>query len=413
MHKIAIVGAGQAGLELALGLIEAGQQVTLVSNRTADQIGAGRVLTSQCMFNTALQHERDHGLNSWEQETPKLLGLSVTVGDGEGGEAIDWTVPMEHYAQSTDQRLKMSGWLKTYVERGGRLVIREAGVEDLEELAADHDLVIVASGKGAIGRLFARDAGRSPFDRPMRALAMIYVTGMLRRNDFDSVSINIAPGVGEYVTFPALTTSGRCDIMTLEAIPGGPLDLWPKPLAPEDHLEQAIRMVETFFPWEAWRCADLAPTDTNCTLAGRFAPVVRKPVATLPSGATVLGLADTVCLNDPIAGQGSNNAARGAEIYLRRILDHAEGARFDVDWMEETFADYWRYAEWATALSNALLVAPEPHVLDILTAAQTDARVAGAVARGFDMPSEFSPWFFEPAAARAFLDSCARETAQS
>ncbi len=413
MHEIAIIGAGQAGLELALGLIEAGQQVTLVSNRSADEIRSGRVLTSQCMFHTALQHERDHGLNFWEEETPKLLGMSVTIGDGEGGEAIDWTVRMAHYAQSTDQRLKMAGWLDTYVKRGGTLAIREADIPDLEALAGDHDLVIVASGKGEIGRLFPRDDARSPFDQPMRALAMIYVKGMLPRKDFDSVSINIAPGIGEYVTFPALTTSGRCDIMTFEAIPGGPLDQWPKPLSPQDHLEMAIRMVEDFFPWEAWRCADLVPTDANCTLVGRFAPVVRRPVAKLPSGAAVLGLADTVCLNDPIAGQGSNNAARGAEIYLRRILDHPEGAAFDADWMQDTFDEYWRYAEWATRLSNVMLVPPEPHMIDILAAAQTDERIARAIARGFDMPGEFSPWFFEPAAARAFLDGVSDQAVQS
>ena len=56
MRKILIVGAGQAGLQLALGLQSKGYEVTLMSNRTADEIRNGRVMSTQCMFDTALQH---------------------------------------------------------------------------------------------------------------------------------------------------------------------------------------------------------------------------------------------------------------------------------------------------------------------------------------------------------------------
>ncbi|USS94847.1 hypothetical protein M5J15_08360 [Serratia symbiotica] len=45
-------------------------------------------------------------------------------------------------------------------------------------------------------------------------------------------------------------------------------------------------------------------------------------------------------LNDQIAVQGSNSAAKCAEIYLQRILTHGDGA-FDKSWMEETFEQYW------------------------------------------------------------------------
>ncbi len=51
-------------------------------------------------------------------------------------------------------------------------------------------------------------------------------------------------------------------------------------------------------------------------------------------------MADAVLLNDPITGQGSNNASKGAAIYLRRILERGEGP-FDVIWMQETFEELW------------------------------------------------------------------------
>jgi hypothetical protein len=63
---------------------------------------------------------------------------------------------------------------------------------------------------------------------------------------------------------------------------------------------------------EAERCRDIELTDGNGILAGRFAPTVRKPVAKLPSGRCIFGMADVVVLNNPITGQGSNNAAKCA-----------------------------------------------------------------------------------------------------
>ncbi|MGU4174388.1 styrene monooxygenase/indole monooxygenase family protein, partial [Pseudomonas aeruginosa] len=178
---------------------------------------------------------------------------------------------------------------------------------------------------GEISRLFERDAHRSRFDQPQRALALTYVTGMKPREPFSAVSFNLLPGVGEYFVFPALTTTGPCEIMVFEGVPGGPMDCWGDVKTPEQHLERSRWILDTFVPWEAERCRDIALTDDNGILAGRFAPTVRKPVATLPSGRKVLGMGDVVVLNDPITGQGSNNAAKCADTYLRSILARGNG----------------------------------------------------------------------------------------
>ena len=50
--------------------------------------------------------------------------------------------------------------------RGGKVVVRCATVEDLEDLARDHDLVVVSTGRGGLTSLFDRDADRSPYDAP-------------------------------------------------------------------------------------------------------------------------------------------------------------------------------------------------------------------------------------------------------
>src|SRR5438067_2584166 len=339
--KVAIVGAGQSGLQLALGLLGADYRVTLVSNRGAEEIRLGPVTSSQCMFENALQAERALGLDLWTEECPGVDGIAVAVASPEGTRTIDWAGRLDWPAQSVDQRVKVPAWMDKFAQGGGELLIREAGIDDLEELARDHDLVIVATGRGAIGNLFSRDAEKSPYDTPQRALALTYVTGLEPRPEYSAVCFNLIPGVGEYFVFPALTMGGRCEIMVFEGVPGGPMDCWDDVRNPEQHLRRSLELLEQFLPWEAQRARDVALTDPNGVLTGRLVPAVRHPVAHLPSGAAVLGMADAVVLNDPITGQGSNNAAKCAEIYLASLLEQGSG-ELDQRWMQRTFDRYWR-----------------------------------------------------------------------
>jgi flavin-dependent dehydrogenase len=171
MRKILIVGAGQAGLHLALGLLKNGYDVTVVSNRTAEDIRDGRVMSSQAMFGIALGHERALGLDHWPA-CPPIDGIGFTVPGPDGGRAIDWAAKLREPARSVDQRVKMPTWLAQVEELGGRVVVRDVTAADLETYAADHDLVLVAAGKGKIASLFERDAARSPYDAPQRVLAL-------------------------------------------------------------------------------------------------------------------------------------------------------------------------------------------------------------------------------------------------
>ena len=293
MKRIAIVGAGQSGLQLALGLLDAGVEVSLYSDRSADEIHGGRVMSSQCMFDSALEIERDLNLNYWEEQSPRVDGISFTVPDGIGGMSIDWAARLDNVAQSVDQRLKIPRWLNEFERRGGELHIKAAGTDDLATCARTHDLVIVASGKGALGQLFERDPNRSPFSEAQRALALTYVKGMQPRQPYSAVCFNLMPNVGEYFVFPALTTSGACEIMVFEAVRGGPMDRWSEADTPAEHLARSKRMLETFLPWEAERCHNIELTDENGVLAGCLVPTIRKPVASV-SGVPILGMVENM-----------------------------------------------------------------------------------------------------------------------
>lgn len=396
MRRIAIVGAGQAGLQLASGLLAKGYHVTLATNRTGEEIRNGKVLSSQCMFHTALQTERDLGLNFWEDECPAVEGIGLTVPHPEksGEQLFSWAARLERYAQSVDQRVKMPVWMEEIVRRGGEVLIQDVGLPELEKLAASHDLVLLAAGKGEIVNLFPRDAERTTFQQPQRALALTYVKGMTPMAPFSRVAFNLIPGVGEYFAFPALTTTGPCEIMVFEGIPGGPMDCWQGVQSPEQHLEKSLEIVRRYVPWEADRCRSIELTDANGFLSGRFTPMVRKPVLELPSGRRVFGMADALVVNDPITGQGSNNAAKCTRIYLDSIVAHGD-LPFTDGWMRETFERYWSYAQHVVRWTNTMLVPPAPHMLDLLAAASQSRSLASTIANGFDDPRSFAPWWFD------------------
>jgi hypothetical protein len=408
MAKVTIVGGGQSGLQLGIGLVQSGYDVTVVSDRTPAQIHNGRATSSQFMFANSLDTERALGVDFWEETCPKTEGIQFAIPHPEipGEKALSFASRLDRPGMSVDQRVKFPHWMEHLESIGGKLLLHEATVADLERYADESDLVIVAAGKGEIARLFERDPNRSPFDQPMRALALTYVTGMTPRPEYTAVCFNLCPGVGEYFVFPALTTTGECEIMVFEGVPGGPMDCWGDVTTPEEHLAKSKWILDTFFPWEGERNRASELTDPMGTLVGRFPPTVRKPVATLPSGRPVLGMADVVVLNDPITGQGSNNAAKCAHTYLGAIRERG-GGPFDAAWMSDTFESYWDYAKSVVGWTNALLTPPPEHVLTLLGAANQDQRVAHRFVNGFDDPRDYDDWFMDPAKAEAYLGSLA------
>ncbi|MEU5577143.1 styrene monooxygenase/indole monooxygenase family protein [Streptomyces huasconensis] len=409
MRRILVVGAGQSGLQIALGLQAQGYEVTLMSNRTADEIRSGRVMSTQCMFHTALQHERDIQANFWESQAPKIEGLGVSVAGPDGSRVIDWVGKLDGYAQSVDQRVKMAGWMETFAQRGGQLVIHGAAVSDLDYFSRAYDLVLVSAGKGELVSMFERDVSRSPFTEPQRALSVAYVHGLGPRPEhpeFDAVRCNLVPGVGELFVMPTLTTSGRADILFWEGIPGGPLDVFQGVKDPSEHLALTLELLEKFLPWEYARATKVELTDAGGTLAGRYAPTVRKPIGRLPGGGAVLGVADVVVANDPITGQGSNSAAKCAASYISSIVEHGDKP-FDEAWMQSAFDRYWDTAQWVTKWTNAMLGAPPEHVLNILGAAGQLQPVADRFANGFNDPADFENFFYDPDKAAAYLESVA------
>ena len=79
MRRIAIVGSGQSGLQLGFGLLARGYNVTVYSDRTAEQwLKHSRPNGTAFIFDRALQCERELGLNYWEDPAPRGEGIHLT-----------------------------------------------------------------------------------------------------------------------------------------------------------------------------------------------------------------------------------------------------------------------------------------------------------------------------------------------
>jgi hypothetical protein len=404
-RKILIVGAGQSGLQLALGLQSHGYDVTVMSARTPEEIRTGRVMSTQAMFHPALERERELGLNFWEEEAPAYDRHIYTFRGPDGNVVLDYSGQFRDYAQSVDQRLKMSGWLEEFENRGGRVVIHGVTVSDLDRLAPRYDLAIVAAGKGELVSMFGRDPARSAYDEPQRSLAVAYVHGMETRAeypDITAVSMNFVAGLGEIYVLPALTVSGLCDIVLVEGFPGTEFDCFSGVRSGEEQLRRILALMEKFTPWDYQRAGGAKLTDWGGYLNGRFAPVVRHPVGRLPGGGIALGMADVVVANDPVSSQGSNNAAHCAAIYQQAILDHGDRP-FGADFMRQTFAAFWDFAQYSTMFTNALLQPLPRYAIELLVAGTAHQEIRDRFTEGFASPKDLFGWFMDPGQAAAYL----------
>ena len=259
MRRIAVVGAGQAGLQLALGLVADGCEVTLVAERTPEQVRGGRVLSTQAMFGPALRIEAAAGLDLWTDEAPSVASVDAALVAPPATRVLEFTMTLDEPARSVDQRIKLARWLELLAERGGRVEYRSLDRAGLHALARRHELTVVAAGRGELAGIFERNAARSPFDRPQRALSCLYAHGVGSPDPAAGprARMHALPGLGELYLQPALTRSGPCDILLWEALPGSPLDAFGDGPEVGVQLDRIRALLAEYLPWEAehWRYA--------------------------------------------------------------------------------------------------------------------------------------------------------------
>lgn len=408
MRKILIVGAGQAGLQLALSLQAEGYDVTLMSARTGDEIRNGWPTSTQVMMYPALDRERDVKLNLWDGSATEITGIGFNLSPAPGVSAFSFSGAWARPGNSVDQRVKMPTWIELFENRGGRVIYHSAMTSDLAGLAPMYDLTIIAAGKGEIVEMFDTDQEKTRYTKPMRRLAAIYVDGIAvpPGAPHPRMRVNLRPGAGEVFYMPSYSLKGACDVILVEAVPGGPLDIFSDRPNPAEHLRRLTALLLEQFPWEGELYRNAEPHDARASLVGAFPMTVRRPYAEVAPGSYVLGIGDVVVVNDPISGQGANNAAHAAGIYLKAILEQGD-APFTPEWMQQVFDTYWAHARNSVMLTEMMLEPLPLHAQQVLGAASQFQEIADKFAEVFPNPATIHDFLVDQATAAAYIESVA------
>jgi Styrene monooxygenase A putative substrate binding domain len=418
MRKIAIIGAGQAGLLAAHALLNKQYDVTLYSDRTAENFLHNTRPTGVAgRFSIALDFERELGLNYWEKEAAWVDYAHVLLCPDVNNRLMTLCGRLAEPACAIDLRLQSHRWMLEFEKKGGRIVIENVSPSKLDEIANEHELTLVSSGRGELQRLFERDPERSTHSTPPRKLMMIGITGP--KMGFEGapglpVRFHIFPNDGECFWNPWLHKDhGHSWALLIEAKPGKRFDIFENIDAPQQLLDTVKQCIRKYMPWDYAWVKDAVLADEHAWLVGSFIPQVKKPVAKLPSGKIVMPIGDTAISVDPIAGQGANCGNKMVKNLIQCIEAH-EDRPFDSAWMINTFEKFWARHKAMVLFTDILLndmtaAGKELFIAQYGSTGRSDDTsvqqlIANAIAENFNDPALYTAAFSDVKEARKLIE---------
>ncbi|MGV9541490.1 styrene monooxygenase/indole monooxygenase family protein [Nocardia beijingensis] len=401
MPDIGIIGAGIGGLQLGLQLRGHDIPVTIYTDKTANQIAGGRLLNSVAHHGPTLERERALGVHFWPVEKYGYSCHHHYIG---GEQPLSFRGDFTDWSSAIDYRLYLPKLMEAFQERGGDLQIRMLQADDIEPIAARHDLVVVAAGRGAFASIFPRRADLSPYDTPQRILCVGLYRGIAESAP-KGVTISTSPGHGDLLEIPMYTADGFRTALLFENIPGGDLEILSKINYDDDPaafertvLEKlAAHHPQTFERVDPTRFGLNRSTDL---LQGALVPTVREDYAKLPGGKFALAIGDVHTVVDPLVGQGANSASHSAWITGEAVL---EDLGFDEMFCRRVAARRADVVYGAAQWTNLMLAPPAPHLLRLFAAMSENQAIADEFTHNFDHPDRQWQILATPERTDAFL----------
>jgi 2-polyprenyl-6-methoxyphenol hydroxylase-like FAD-dependent oxidoreductase len=390
MRDVGIIGGGVGGTQLGLFLRQHGVSATIYSAKTPAEHLAARITNVVCRSGTTRARERALGVDFWDAAAPDLQQFVVAVN---GPRPLTFSGALNPPTHVVDMRIYWARLLEEFAKRGGSLVYRTLEAGDVEELSRRHDLVVVASGRGALSHLFPRLPEHSPFQNPQRVVLAALFRGIAYPKPLAFQAI-VNRGHGEILEFPLFSFEPGLTALGIEAAPGGAfavLSRFHRSRFDEQRSEfeaTVLALLRDYAPSvyvriDTTRFAVARPLDIGYVA---ITPIVRRGYARLSNGRTVLALGDAHITMDPVTGQGANKASHDAVVVGAAIC---ESTVFDEDFCARVSQRMCEYSLPVSDACNARLMPPAQHVMDLLAAAAQHQAVADFYTASFNDPDRF------------------------
>jgi 2-polyprenyl-6-methoxyphenol hydroxylase-like FAD-dependent oxidoreductase len=400
MPDVGIVGAGTAGLHLALLLQQRGIEPTVYAELTADEVRAGRLPNTVAHHHHTRARERELGVNHWDGTGPSY-GRHCHYFGGEQPLAFpgDFSQP----SLAVDYRLYLPRLLEDFEARGGKVVPGAIGADDVGSLGKRHDLVVVSTGRGGLAELFPPLSGRNPYDGAQRVLSAGLYAGIAYADPL-CVTFGVSPGHGEIIEIPIETFEGNVTTLLFECVPGGDLEALartPYEDDPEAYERLALEKLRAHFPpiFQRVDPASFGLTRPSSILQGAVAPVARASYAPIGDGTFAVALGDAHVVVDPVVGQGANAASFAAFALGESIL---EGEPFDESFCRRVDERRLPFVMGVFDWTNFML-RPQPHLFELVGAMSQSPALADDFTENFNHPDRQWQNLSSPEATAAYI----------
>jgi 2-polyprenyl-6-methoxyphenol hydroxylase-like FAD-dependent oxidoreductase len=383
-RHIGIVGAGIAGLHLALYLQKHGVDATLITDRAPEDYRSLRLLNTVAHHHVTIAREDYLGVNHWKDPKDHYYYHDHAFNFPE---PIKFRGYFSKASRAVDYRIYLPALMEDFQRRGGKIEYRRIEEADIGPLVARFNLLVVAAGKGPLGQLFAYRPEQTPYSQPQRRLCVGLYTGV-RQPDPMNVTLSVSPGHGEMIVIPTITFGGVANALLMENVPGGDMEELATISYEKDRqhfLRVLLDKLEKHHPTTYDRIDtarfDLAqPTDL---LQGGIVPTVRNTVVEFEGGKCALALGDVHSVVDPMMGQGANVASYaafvvGEEIVNSDVLDARFCEKVDLKRQDRVLA--------ASRWTNLMLQPPSEALGMLIGAMSQNRALADEFTENFNYP---------------------------
>lgn len=284
------------------------------------------------------------------------------------------------------------------------MVIRTVQAGEIENLAWQHDLLVVASGRATLSNIFPRVVEQSPYTRPQR----LVVAGLFRGIGYTeppSLELTVVPGSGEILVVPMQSFEPGLTGIGIFITADGAFEPLRRLHYDDDPPAFATTVLDLLRVHAAAIYERVEPGAFGVSRPidlchAAITPTVRRGFVTLANGRNAIALGDAHVVIDPITGQGANNASHAAGVLCDAVRD---ATVFDRAFCERVERAICAYVVPVSDASNARLRSPAPHFRELISAAARDQAVADLYADGYNHPDRFWAMAGDAGRTAAFL----------